>query len=124
MRAPLKDIGATAALAPTTNNEVTITRITSSTSRADGRNTPGVDVPFGFDGAITGTIPAPAATLTLGFELVRNVAKQESPLAQLREQQQLHLDDRDDHVLRHRSDRQRDQVTGQMPIEFGNFGDQ
>ena len=35
-----------------------------------------------FDGAATGTIPA-GGTLKLGFELVRHVAKQESPLVQL-----------------------------------------
>ena len=52
-------------------------------TRADGRNTQGVDVPFGFDSAVTGTIP-PGGTLQLGFELVRNVAKQEAPLVQLR----------------------------------------
>ena len=31
-------------------------RTTSTTSRADGRNTPGVDVPYGFDGAVTVTV--------------------------------------------------------------------
>jgi len=83
LRAPLKDIGATAGLTPTSNNEVTINRVHVDYIRADGRNTPGVDVPFGFDSAVTGTVPA-GGNLTLGFELVRNVAKEEAPLAQLR----------------------------------------
>ena len=66
-------------VAPTSNNEVTITRYHVSFRRADGRNTPGVDVPYAFDGAVNALVPA-----TIQFELVRRVAKEESPLAQLR----------------------------------------
>jgi hypothetical protein len=68
--------------APTSNNDVTINRYHVSYRRADGHNTPGVDVPFAFDGAVTVTI-AGATSTTVGFELVRVVAKQESPLVQL-----------------------------------------
>ena len=50
--------------------------------RADGRNTPGVDVPYGFDGAIRVTIQD--APTTFGFQLVRNQAKDEAPLVFLR----------------------------------------
>jgi hypothetical protein len=125
LRAPLKDIGAggTTTLAPTSNNEVTINRLHVQYTRADGRNTQGVDVPFGFDSAITGTIQA-GGTLQLGFELVRNVAKQEAPLAQLRTSNNFisaiatitfYGVDRVGNNI---------QVTGQMQIEFGNFGDQ
>jgi hypothetical protein len=122
LRAPLKDTGATTNLAPTTNNEVTINRVHVAYSRADGRNTPGVDVPFGFDNAITGTIPA-GGTLTIGFELVRNVAKQESPLVQLKTSSNIvsviatmtfYGVDRVGNNI---------QTTGQITIEFGNFGD-
>src|SRR5262245_18678845 len=67
----------------TTNNEVTITRYRVIYRRADGRNIQGVDVPYGFDGAATGTVPA-GGTLTLNIELVRHVAKMEPPLASLR----------------------------------------
>jgi hypothetical protein len=123
LRAPLKDIGATTALSPTSNNEVTINRVHIQYSRADGRNTPGVDVPFSFDSAVTGTVLA-GGTLQLGFELVRNVAKQESPLVQLRTSSNFisviaaitfYGVDRAGNDV---------QVTGQMQIEFGNFGDQ
>lgn len=123
LRAPLKDIGATAALAPTSNNEVTINRLHVQYTRADGRNTPGVDVPFGFDSAITGTVTA-GSTLQLGFELVRNVAKQEAPLVQLRASSNFisalavvtfYGTDRVGNSI---------QVTGQIQVEFGNFGDQ
>jgi hypothetical protein len=75
-----KNIGS--ATAPSTNNEVTITRFHVSYARADGRNTPGVDVPWPFDGAVTGTVQI-GTQLTLGFELVRIAAKQEPPLAAL-----------------------------------------
>jgi hypothetical protein len=123
LRAPLKDIGATAALTPTTNNEITINRLHVTYTRADGRNTPGVDVPFGFDAAITGTIPA-VGTLQLGFELVRNVAKQEAPLVQLRTSN--NFISAIASVTFYGTDRvgNQVQVTGQIQIEFGNFGDQ
>jgi hypothetical protein len=122
LRAPLKDIGATAALAPTSNNEVTISRVHVEYTRADGRNTPGVDVPFAFDSAVTGTIQA-GSTLSLGFELVRNVAKQESPLAQLRTSSNFISSIA--RVTFYGTDRAGNaiQVTGQLTIEFGNFGD-
>jgi len=67
---------------PTTNNQVTIRRYRVDYMRTDGRNIAGVDVPYGFDGATTVTV-TPGGTATLGFELVRNAAKQEAPLVQL-----------------------------------------
>jgi len=124
LRAPLKDIGGgSTTLAPTTNNEVTINRLHVQYSRADGRNTPGVDVPFAFDSSITGTIPA-GGTLQLGFELVRNVAKQEAPLVQLRTSN--NFISAIATVTFYGTDRVGNdiQVTSQIQIEFGNFGDQ
>jgi hypothetical protein len=124
LRAPLKDLGTGGTtLAPTSNNEVTISRLHVQYTRADGRNTPGVDVPFGFDSAITGTIPA-SGTLQLGFELVRNVAKQEAPLVQLRTSN--NFISAIATITFYGTDRVGNniQVTGQMQIEFGNFGDQ
>ncbi len=48
-----KDIGTpTVPSVLTTNNEVTIRRFRVTYRRSDGRNTPGVDVPYGFDGAV------------------------------------------------------------------------
>ena len=122
LRAPLKDTGATAALSPTTNNEVTINRVHIEYIRADGRNTPGVDVPYAFDGAVTGTVPA-GGTLTLGFELVRHVAKQESPLAQLRTNSNIITTIAK--ITFYGSDRVGNavSVTGQLQVDFGNFGD-
>jgi hypothetical protein len=111
------------AIEPTSNNQVTITRYHVSFRRADGRNTQGVDVPFGFDGAVTGTIP-PTGTLTLAFELVRHVAKGESPLAQLRTSPNIINTIAD--VTFYGTDLVGNAVTAaaSMSIEFGNFGDQ
>jgi hypothetical protein len=79
----LKDVGNTATpAAPTTNNQVTITSYQVAYVRADGQNVQGVDVPYTFDGAATGTILT-GSTLSITFELVRQVAKQESPLVEL-----------------------------------------
>src|SRR5436309_10832132 len=83
MHIALKDPGtATAPSKPTEVNAITITRYHVDYIRADGRNTPGVDVPYSFDGAPTGTVPA-NGILSLGFTLVRNAAKAASPPVQL-----------------------------------------
>jgi hypothetical protein len=66
---------------PTSANFITINRYRVVFKRADGRNTPGVDVPFPFDGATTFSI------LDIGsstFTLVRGQSKLEPPLLALR----------------------------------------
>ena len=65
---------------PTQNQAITVDRYHVRFIRADGRNTPGVDVPYGFDGAFTATV---SADTTVTFELVRHVAKAEAPLGAL-----------------------------------------
>src|SRR5262245_11937815 len=45
-------------IAPTSNNQVTITRYHVAYRRTDGRNQQGVDVPYAFDGAMTLTVSA------------------------------------------------------------------
>lgn len=110
-------------VAPTTNNQVTITRYHVGYRRADGRNTPGVDVPYGFDGAITGTVP-PSGTATFGFELVRSVAKSEPPLLQLAFNFVL-INAIADITFYGRDQVGNDiSVSGSISVEFGNFGDQ
>jgi hypothetical protein len=66
--------------APTSANFITIDRYHVRYIRADGRNTEGVDVPYAFDGAITGTVSGLA---TFTFTLVRHQAKEEAPLRAL-----------------------------------------
>jgi len=107
---------------PTTNNEVTITRFHVSYRRADGRNVQGVDVPFAFDGALTATVRV-GTTVTVGFEIVRHVAKEESPLVQLINSRTIITTIAD--VTFYGTDRVGNAVsaTGTIQIDFGNFGD-
>ena len=65
---------------PSINNAITVDRYRVRFLRSDGRNTPGVDVPYGFDGAFTVTV---VDTATATFSLVRAQAKAEAPLAAL-----------------------------------------
>lgn len=82
MRIIAKDVGTGQnSLAPTPWNAVTINRYRISYIRADGRNTPGVDVPFPVDGAVTATLSATPTTVP--FELVRHQQKLEQPLRSL-----------------------------------------
>lgn len=81
----LKDVGSEGSpAAPSSNNSVTLTRYRVEYLRTDGRNTPGVDVPYAFDGAATVTIPADGSA-EIGFTLVRIQAKEEAPLRALRD---------------------------------------
>jgi hypothetical protein len=122
MHIALKDPGtATSPSVPSEVNSITITRYRVEYLRADGRNTPGVDVPYGFDGAVTVTVTATGSTF--GFELVRHAAKEESPLVQLKISRQIIT------ALARVTFYGRDQAgndvtaSGSIQIDFGNFGD-
>jgi hypothetical protein len=124
LRISPKDIGPAGGTptAPSLNNEVTITHYRVTYRRSDGRNTPGVDVPQPFSGGLTGTVPT-GGNRTLGFELVRHIAKKEPPLIDLAVNQRLIQ------VTAEITFYGRDQVgneisaTGFIVIDFGNFGD-
>jgi len=117
----LKDPGpASGPNTPTQNQAITIDRYRVRFIRADGRNTPGVDVPYGFDGAFTVTV---AGSASAGFDLVRITAKQEAPLAALAgnftfiatiAEITFYGRDQTGHEV---------SATGRMNVEFGNFGD-
>lgn len=68
-------------LAPTPWNAVTINRYRITFIRADGRNTPGVDVPFPVEGAVTATLSSTPTAVP--FEIVRHQQKLEQPLRAL-----------------------------------------
>src|SRR5687768_5109573 len=73
-----KDVGTGQnSLAPTPWNAVTIHRYRISFTRTDGRNTPGVDVPFPVDGAVTVTLSS--SPTAVPFEIVRHQQKLEQP---------------------------------------------
>jgi hypothetical protein len=82
LRILLKDQGAPGAEAtPSAINAITVNRYHVSYRRADGRNVQGVDVPYAFDGAVTGTVSSSPAELN--FTIVRFQAKEEAPLKAL-----------------------------------------
>jgi hypothetical protein len=82
MHVEMKDMGRpNSPNAPSSYNQVTLERYHVNFVRADGRNTPGVDVPYPFDGVFTGTIGADTGQFV--FPLVRAAAKLEAPLAAL-----------------------------------------
>lgn len=116
----VKDI--TSVTTPTSNNQVTINRYRVAYKRSDGRNTPGVDVPYGFDGAVTGTVPV-SGTLLMSFELVRHTSKMESPLVQLITSPSVISTIAD--VTFYGRDQVGNEVTvtGSILVDFGNFGD-
>jgi hypothetical protein len=121
-RLGLKDPGSsTAPTTPSQNDAITINRYRVQFVRADGRNTPGVDVPYGFDGAFTLTITGGDASA--GFTLVRNIAKMEAPLAALRfngvvlstiAEVTFYGADQTGHEV---------SATARISIDFANFGD-
>lgn len=118
-----KDLGTpTVPTVVSTNNEVTINRYRVTYRRADGRNTPGVDVPYPFDGAVTGTVTT-AGSVALVFEMVRHIAKYEAPLIQLKSSPTIISSIAE--VSFYGQDRVGNDVsvTGTVLIEFGNFGD-
>lgn len=81
-RLGMKDPGsANSPTEPTSANFITVTRYEVRYLRSDGKTTPGVDVPFGFSGAATGTISGEGGEIL--FTLVRVQAKAESPLVAL-----------------------------------------
>jgi hypothetical protein len=118
LRLAMKDV--TNPTGPTTNNHITLTRYRVRYIRADGRNTEGVDVPYTFDGAITGTV---SGTATFGFTLVRIQAKEEAPLKALA------VNGNVISTIAQVTFYGRDQtgretsVTGQISINFANWGD-
>jgi hypothetical protein len=81
LRLAMKD--PTSVTGPSATNTITVNRYHVDFVRSDGRNTQGVDVPYSFDGAMTGSISGSTAA-TLSFTIVRAQAKLEAPLAALR----------------------------------------
>lgn len=69
-------------MGPSQYNDVVLDRYTVSYSRTDGKNTPGVDVPYPFEGSLTATV-ASGGTATISFVVVREAAKLEPPLIRL-----------------------------------------
>ena len=106
---------------PTTNNFITINRYRVRYVRADGRNTPGVDVPYGFDGAMTLTVGSGGAEGS--FTLVRVQAKMEAPLLAL-QTSFLTISTIAEVTFYGRDQTGREvEIMGRIGVDFANWGD-
>jgi len=63
-------------------NDIVVTRYLVSYTRTDGRNSPGIDVPYPFEGSMSTVVKA-GSTASVSFVIVREVAKLEPPLIRL-----------------------------------------
>jgi hypothetical protein len=123
MKLMLRDPGIPGvAASPSPLNEVTFSRYRVSYSRADGRNTPGVDVPHPFDSTVTFTVPS-EGSITVPFMLVRITAKEEAPLRALVTNNVIVSTIAE--VTFYGRDQAGNEViaTGTIGVFFGNFGD-
>jgi hypothetical protein len=65
-------------------SDIMVTRYVVSFTRTDGRNRPGADVPFPFEGSLS-TLIRVDSTTSVNFVIVREAAKLEAPLINLRD---------------------------------------
>lgn len=124
LRMALKDGGnGLAAPSPSPVNSVTVTRYHVDFKRSDGRGTPGVDVPYSFDGAATGTISSDGGVIT--FVLVRAQAKLEAPLKALRGNGSAIVLSTIAEITFYGSDQNGNtvSVTGSISVNFADWGD-
>jgi len=105
-------------------NGITLTRYHVEFRRTDGRATPGVDVPYPFDGGL-GTSIAPGGSETIEFEIVRHQAKLEPPLANLASGGGLGFISTIAEITFYGRDHNGNEVTvtGRMDVQFGDFAD-
>ena len=111
--------------AATSVNSVTLTRYRVTYKRADGRNTAGVDVPYGFDGALSRTIVV-GSSAGVNFDLVRHQNKIEPPLMSLRSHGGLGFITTIAEVTFYGHDQAGNEVTivGFLDVQFGDFGNE
>ena len=120
----LKDPGTAASPAqPTSANFITVNRYRVDYVRSDGRNTPGVDVPYGFDAGMTTTVTG--SGIRSNLTLVRIQAKQEAPLAALRNGGPALAISTIARVTFYGEDQagREVKVTGNIGVNFANWGD-
>lgn len=104
-------------------NDIQVTRYVVTYIRADGRNVQGVDVPYAFEGGLSVLVRIGVST-TASFIIVRDVAKQEPPLFNLRAGfagDILNVTARVDFYGRDLANKTV-KATGMIPITFANYG--
>lgn len=123
IRAEMKN--ALSTTAPSPLNSITLNRYRVRFRRTDGQNREGIDVPFGFDGGTTMTIPI-GKSAQVNFDLVRHQSKSEPPLRNLINGGGLRFIS----VIAEVTFYGRDQagndvsVSGTIDVQFGDFGDE
>lgn len=106
---------------PTQANWITVERYHVAYIRADGRNTPGVDVPYAFFGSFTATVSG--GDTSVAFTIVRRQAKEEAPLAALGNGAVLISTITEVTFYGHDQTGREVSATGRISISFGNYGD-
>lgn len=107
-------------------NDIVFTRYRVTYIRADGRNVPGVDVPYPFDGAANFRVDFDGSEVVRVFMIVRPQAKLESPLLEMQfggGSQVISVLARVDFFGTDIAGRQI-QVTGTINITFADFADE
>jgi hypothetical protein len=106
-------------------NSITLTRYRVVFRRADGRNTPGVDVPYGFDGGLSVTIN-PGGSADVAIDLVRHQAKLEPPLKNLAGFGGQAFISTIAEITFYGRDQNGNEaaVMGRIDVQFGDFGDE
>lgn len=106
-------------------NDVQVTRYVVTYSRVDGKSSQGVDVPYSFEGSLSVLIRS-GQEQEINFVIVREVAKQEPPLSNLKGGfmgEVINVTARVDfygHDLANKTVK----ATGYLPIYFANFVNQ
>ena len=111
------------AIAPSVPNAVLVQRYTVSYFRSDGRAEHGVDVPYPISGALASAVDvAESGTITIPIEVVRRQAKLETPLSAITG---FDIVTMFANITLSGETVSRDSVTatGQLQIDFANFGD-
>lgn len=111
-------------VAATAMNNITLTRYHVEFRRTDGRNTPGADVPYAFDGGLSTTVQV-GSNANVAFELVRHQAKLEPPLRNLRSQGGQVFISAIAEITLYGRDQNGNEVTAKasMDVHFGDFAD-
>ena len=123
---PKDQSGLAGGTSPSTSalNAVTLTRYRVTFRRTDGRNTPGVDVPFGFDGGLSTTIDVGGIT-QVSFDIVRHQAKLDPPLRNLVASKGLVFISTIAEIQLWGHDQNGNEVTAtaNLDVQFADFGD-